>query len=73
MLQSLQCVQYRAEWMKYKDHNYYFGIDDPNECWEILYKRIIEILDKMCPEKTFTVNSYREEWMNKDIMHGKDN
>ena len=46
----------------------FFGIEDPNECWDLLYSRIIGILDKMCPEKNFKVNIYREEWMNKDIM-----
>ena len=46
----------------------FFGIDDPNECWEVLYNRIINILNNMCPEKLFKVNSYREDWMNKDIM-----
>ena len=50
------------EWIEY------FGIEDPNECWDILYNRIIKILDGMCPEKIFNVKSYREEWMNKDIM-----
>ena len=46
----------------------FFGIEDPNESWDMLYDRIIKILDVMCPEKNFLVNSYREEWMNKDLM-----
>ena len=46
----------------------FFGTENPNTCWDILYRRIINTLSDMCPEKTFKVNSYREEWMNKDIM-----
>ena len=46
----------------------FFKIENPNEGWDLLYERIIGVLDNMCPEKNFKVNSYREEWMNKDIM-----
>ena len=46
----------------------YFGIEDPTVCWDTLFSRIIEILDDMCPEKYYNINSYRECWMNRDIM-----
>ena len=46
----------------------YFEIEDPNECWDILFSRIINILDDMCPEQVFKVNSYREDEMNNGIM-----
>ena len=46
----------------------YFDIENPNECWEILYSRIIETLDDMCPENSYNIKCYREKWMNRDIM-----
>ena len=53
-----------------KDFNWedLYNIEDPNEGWDLIYERVINILENMCPEKTFKVNCYREEWMNKDIM-----
>ena len=46
----------------------FFNIEDPDICWDILYERIIFVLDDICPEKEFNINVYREPWMNKDIM-----
>ena len=31
--------------------NDFFGIENPNECWDIFYNRIISTLEDMCPEK----------------------
>ena len=50
------------------DWDDFYNIEDPNEGWDLLYERILDVLDNMCPEKTFKVNCYREDWMNKDIM-----
>ena len=50
------------------DWNNFFVMENPDECWSILYDRIISTLDDMCPEKTFRISSYKEPWMNKDIM-----
>ena len=46
----------------------FYNIEDPNLGWEIMYERIISTLDVMCPEKIFKINSYKEPWMNKDLM-----
>ena len=54
--------------MRAYEWNSFFNIENPNECWSILYNRIIDTLDNMCPEKHFTISSYKEPWMNKDIM-----
>ena len=48
--------------------NDFFGIEDPNICWSILIDKILSILDEFCPEKHHKIFSYREPWMNKDIM-----
>ena len=48
--------------------NDFFTIEDPDICWPIFIDRIISTLDEMCPEKLFKIYSYREPWMNKDIM-----
>lgn len=53
----------------------YYKLDDPTECWEFIYNRILKILDKLCPEKTFNNVKKMKEWPNAEIferMHDRD-
>ena len=61
-------ADYLQDKLREMDWVEFFGIENPNECWDILYSRITNVLDNICPEKNFKVNIYREDWMNKDIM-----
>ena len=61
-------IDYLQDSLRELDWVEFFSIEDPNESWDLLYNRIIGILDIMCPEKKFKVNCYREDWMNKDLM-----
>ena len=58
------------DWVKF------FGIKNPNKCRELSYRQVIDTIDKICPERTFKLNSNREERMNTDILEriiDKDN
>ena len=45
-----------------------FKIEDPNEAWEFFIQKISITLDLMCPLKEYSVNEYKENWMNRDLM-----
>ena len=63
---------YNAETFKEKlrnlDWTNLFEIENPNTAWDILIGNIIEILESICPLKEFSVNEYKEKWMNRDLM-----
>ena len=48
--------------------NEFFEIEDPENAWSYLIEKIIECLEKTCPWKKFKINSYKEKWMNRDLM-----
>ena len=45
-----------------------FDLDDPNKAWEFFIKKITECLESICPLKEFSINEYKENWMNRDLM-----
>ena len=56
------------ECLRKLDWSNLFNIENPNEAWEFFVSKIIENLDQICPLKEFSVNEYKEKWMNRDLM-----
>ena len=41
---------------------------DPSDVWHFLHKNISQILDVMCPVKTFHIKNYRPDWMTEGLI-----
>ena len=41
---------------------------DPNLLWEIFCEKIVTILDRQCPMKTFSIKQYKEPWITNELL-----
>ena len=41
---------------------------DPGGAWAIMYRRILAVLDIMCPVRSFHIKNYRPDWMTKELI-----
>ena len=41
----------------------FYAITDPEVAWDFILKKITDILDVMCPIRTFHIKNYRPDWM----------
>ena len=46
----------------------FYKMADPNEAWTYLLGRIILILDRMCPIRTFQIKNYMPEWVTNELI-----
>ena len=45
-----------------------FNFDDPNKAWEFCIGKITDCIESICPLKEFSINEYKENWMNRGLM-----
>ena len=50
-----------------KNWDMFWLMDDPNECWDFIYKTITSELNKTCPLKTRKVRQSNEPWITNEI------
>ena len=48
--------------------NGYYELSDPGKAWEFILDRIVPILDKICPMRTFHVKNYRPECVTNELL-----
>lgn len=57
------------------DWDGYYNMDDVDDCWSFIYKNLLDILDDLCPEKTFNNVNRKSEWVTPaifELMHKRD-
>ena len=50
------------DWLKF------YEIKEVNKAWNFLLSQITEILDKMCPIRSFRIKNYRPDWMTDELI-----
>ena len=45
-----------------------FTLDDPDKQWEFMYGTIVDLIDVMCPTKSFKVNAKKEPWITNEAL-----
>ena len=45
-----------------------FDIKDSAEAWDFILTNITNVLDEMCPIKSFSIKNYRPDWMTKELI-----
>ena len=45
-----------------------FGINDIDSCWNIMYARIVVVVNKLCPMKDFKFAKERPKWISDDLI-----
>ena len=59
---------------KFKDillaHNWkeFYALSRVEEAWDYILSKIIEVLDLMCPFRSFDIRNYRPEWMTRELI-----
>ena len=51
-----------------KDWGGYYDISDPSTAWSYIKNRVEQVLDEMCPLKTFHIKNYRPDWMTDELI-----
>ena len=51
-----------------QDWTEFFANENPNDLWEIMLSRIINIADEMCPVKKFNIKKYRDPWITPEMV-----
>ena len=46
---------------------HFFVCDDPNILWDIIHKKMLEILAVMCPHKNICVREHKTPWFTNEI------
>lgn len=63
------------EQLSYIDWDEYYRMEDVNECWTFIYKTMIDILDDLCPERTYVNVNKRSELATSalfELMHKRE-
>ena len=42
--------------------------DDPETCWNVIFKNIFEIADEICPIKEYNTKNYKPEWLTNELL-----
>ena len=45
-----------------------YKLTDPGETWDFILKNITQVLDTICPVRTFKIKNYRPDWMTKELI-----
>ena len=45
-----------------------YSLSDPGESWNFILTNITQILDQVCPVRSFHVKNYRPEWVTNELM-----
>ena len=45
--------------------------NDPEKCWSMLYKLIIELADKLCPVRNYRVKSNKPQWLTREVLEAQ--
>ena len=46
----------------------FYRLEDVNDCWNIFIDRITEILNDICPVKSFSFNKEKQPWINQELL-----
>ena len=52
---------FKRKW-RIEDWEEFYLLEDPNDAWDFILKRVIPILDQMCPLHNFMIKNYRPEY-----------
>ena len=86
---KIKRVKIEFEGRSYKDYNkeemlnclneldwdIFFTINDPNEAWDVLIKRLLDYLDRKCPMRIFKFKKEKSKWVTANLlmlMHDRD-
>ena len=46
----------------------FYQIKDPNVAWDFILRKVVPILDQMCPIRSFKIKNYRPEWVTHELI-----
>ena len=46
----------------------FYDIRDPDAAWSFLLEKILNVLDRMCPIRSYLIKNYRPEWITSELI-----
>ena len=46
----------------------FYKVEEAKQAWDFILKRIVEVLDWMCPLRNVKVKNYRPDWISNELL-----